>query len=95
MKFGVLCQQRLDPGLNLPLEKAAPLGKLRLAEDFESALPVEQVTRDGVQVRLPLVCFCCLSQWQGCSFLPDLCRLLLGVLWWRTGRWRCVLLSLA
>jgi hypothetical protein len=94
-QLGVRCMQRLDLGLNLPLEIAAPFGELGLEEDFEAAFPVEQVTRDGLQASLPLVCFCRLSQWQGCSSLPDLCRLLLGVHWWRSGRWRRVLLSLA
>ena len=34
----VRCLQRLDLRLNLPLEGAAPLGELSLAEDFQPAL---------------------------------------------------------
>ena len=44
---GVLSLQRLDPGLTLLLEGAPPFGKLRLAEELEPALPVEQVARNG------------------------------------------------
>ena len=58
---GVRCLQRLDLGLDLPLEGAAPLGKLRLAEDFEPTFPVEEVARNGAQLRLPLICFCAYS----------------------------------
>ena len=37
---GIRCLQRLDLGLDLPLERAPPLGKLGLAKDFQPALSV-------------------------------------------------------
>jgi len=39
---GVRCLQRLDLGLDLPLEGAAPPGQARLLEHFQPALPGEQ-----------------------------------------------------
>ena len=44
---GIRCMQRLDFLFDQPLEVAPPLGKLRLAEDFEAALPGEQVACNG------------------------------------------------
>src|SRR5579862_1922251 len=79
-QFGVLCLQRLDLGLDLPLERAAPLGKLGLAEDVQPALPIEQVVRNSAQLRLLLAC-CSLSRWPVRSCLAGLRRLLLGILW--------------
>ncbi|HLV98684.1 MAG TPA: hypothetical protein VKT82_08415 [Ktedonobacterales bacterium] len=45
-KPGVRCLQRLDLGLDLPLEAAPPLGKLGLTQHFQPALPGEQVARN-------------------------------------------------
>src|SRR5579862_9673512 len=78
---GVRCLQRLDLRLDLPLEAASPIGELRLAEDLEPALPVEQVARNGAQLRLPLVCCRRISRWPGRSSLAIRFRLQLGVLW--------------
>jgi hypothetical protein len=72
--------QRLD----LPLERAAPFGELGLAENLQPLSPIEQVARDGAQLRLSLVCFIMLSRWRGCSFMAGWFRLLLGELWWRS-----------
>ncbi len=79
-QLGIRCLQRLDLGLNLPLEIATPFGELGLAEDFEAIPPVNQLARDSAQVFLPLVCFCDLSRWCGCSFLAGLRFCLSGIL---------------
>ena len=47
---GILCLQRLDLGLDLPLEMPSPFGELCLAEDFEAIPPVNQLARDSAQV---------------------------------------------
>src|SRR5579862_6681707 len=90
-QLGVRWLQRLDLRLDLPLERAAPLGELCLADHLEPALPVEQVAGNGAHLRLSLACFCALSKWQGLSRLAVRCSLLLGglwllfgVLWWRS-----------
>jgi hypothetical protein len=54
--LGILCLQRLELGLDLPFEKASPFGELGLAEDFEAALPGEQVARNSVELCLSLAC---------------------------------------
>src|SRR5579863_8923547 len=64
---GVRCLQRLDLRVDLPPERAAPLGELRLAEELQPALPIEQVACDGTQLCWSLACFCHLSRWPGRS----------------------------
>jgi hypothetical protein len=92
---GVRCLQRLDPGLDLPLEAPSPCGELSLAEHFQPAIPVEQVARNDTQLLLPLVYFCARSQGRSYSSLADWCRFVLGDLWWRSLGWRGLLLGLA
>ena len=56
-QHGVRCLQRLDLGLDLPLERASLLGEMGLAEDFEAIFPVDQVARTGAHPLLTLICF--------------------------------------
>ena len=78
---GVLSLQRFDLRLDLPLEGAPPFGELSLVEQLEPAFPVEQLARNGTQLRLLLICYWFLSRWQSRFFSVGLFRSLLGGLW--------------